>query len=290
MNRLRAHAKINVFLRVKARRDDGYHDIESVVLPVSLHDLVTVDPAEELSVSILGAPGDLLGDEENLALVAARALSQEAGSAALGARISIDKRIPIAAGLGGGSADAAATLHALNRLWDLGMSDAALAAVGADVGSDVPALVAGGPRLVLGRGEVIHPVFVAPTHWVLALMPFAVSTPDAYMWWDEDGSTGPDPGALIAALETGDLELLGSALYDDLWTPVASRHPRLQAKADALNRAGALGVVMTGSGPTLAALAGDAAHAGRLAKAVEGCLVVSAPAAAFTDVGPGEAG
>lgn len=290
MIRVRAHAKINVFLRVKARRDDGYHEIESVLMPVSLHDLVTVDPAQELSVSILGTAGDLLGDAENLALVAARALSQEAGSAGLGAKISIDKRIPVAAGLGGGSADAAATLHALNRLWDLGMSDTALAAVGAYVGSDVPALVAGGPRLLLGRGEEIHPVYVAPTYWVLAPMPFAVSTPDAYMWWDEDGSTGPDPGALIAALETGDLELLGSALYDDLWTPVASRYPRMQAKADALDRAGALGVVMTGSGPTLAALAGDAAHAGRLAKAVEGCLVVSAPAAAFIDAGPGEAG
>jgi 4-diphosphocytidyl-2-C-methyl-D-erythritol kinase len=121
-------------------------------------------------------------------------------------------------------------------------------------------------------------------------MPFAVSTPDAYTWWDEDGVTGPDPGALIAALETGDLELLGSALFDDLWAPVASRHPRIQAKADALNGAGALGVVMTGSGPTLAALARDAAHAGRLAKAVEGCLVVSAVTTHSTDEESDEAG
>jgi 4-diphosphocytidyl-2C-methyl-D-erythritol kinase len=290
MIRIRAHAKINVFLRVKGRRDDGYHEIESVLLPVSLHDLISVDDAEgELSVAML-AGADLLGDSENLALVAARALQREAGSSDRGAKISIDKRIPVAAGLGGGSADAAATLHALNKLWDLGMNDAELEAVGAKVGSDVPALVAGGPRLVTGRGEAIHPVHPGLTHWVLAPMPFAVSTPDAYTWWDEDGVTGPDPGALIAALETGDLELLGSALFDDLWAPVASRHPRIQAKADALNGAGALGVVMTGSGPTLAALARDAAHAGRLAKAVEGCLVVSAVTAHSTDEESDEAG
>ncbi len=290
MIRIRAHAKINVFLRVKGRRDDGYHEIESVLLPVSLHDLIAVEPGDELSVSMLGGGVDLLGDAPNLALVAARALSSEAGSNTLGAKISIDKRIPVAAGLGGGSADAAATLHALNKLWDLQMSDAELEAIGAQVGSDVPALVAGGPRLVTGRGEAIHPVHAVLTHWVLAPMPFAVSTPDAYSWWDEDGVTGPDPGALIAALEAGDLELLGSALFDDLWAPVASRHPRIQAKADALNGAGALGVVMTGSGPTLVALARDAAHAGRLAKAVEGCLVVSAVTAHSTDEEPDEAG
>lgn len=290
MIRIRAHAKINVFLRVTGRRDDGYHEIESVLLPISLHDLVSVESDAELSVSMLGGAADLLGEAENLALVAARALRREAGSDALGAKISIDKRIPVAAGLGGGSADAAATLRGLNELWDLQMSDAELEAVGAQVGSDVPALVAGGPRLVTGRGEAIHPVHAVATHWVLAPMPFAVSTPDAYGWWDEDGVTGPDPGALIAALETGHLELLGSALFDDLQAPVASRHPRIQAKADALNRAGALGVVMTGSGPTLAALAGDAAHAGRLAKAVEGCLVVSALTHALTDEEPDEAG
>jgi 4-diphosphocytidyl-2-C-methyl-D-erythritol kinase len=283
----RANAKINVFLRVLGRREDGYHEIESLLLPLSLHDLIVAGPGEGLSVSVVGErQGHLEGvGDENLALVAARALADAAGLAHPGAQIRIDKRIPVAAGLGGGSADAAATLRALNELWHCGFDDEGLATIAARVGSDVPALLAEGAVFVRGRGDVGEPVHVTPTAWVLAPMPFPVRTADAYSWWDEEGTTGPDPGALIAAAETGNPELLGSALFNDLQPSVASRHPEVHAAVESFRRAGALGQIMTGSGPTVAALARDRAHAEGLAATVPGSIVVSAPPPAEPDAG-----
>ena len=283
----RADAKINAFLRVLGRRDDGYHQIESLVLPVSLHDVIVVRPGEGLSVSVVADRQDPLegAGGENLALVAARALAEAAALAHPEAEIVIEKTIPVSAGLGGGSADAAATLRALNQLWRCGFDDQGLARVGARVGSDVPAQLAGGAVFVHGRGDLAEPVNVKPTTWVILPMPFPVRTPDAYAWWDEEGTTGPDPGALIAAAETGNHELLGSALFNDLQAPVSSRHPQVQAAVESFRRAGALGEVMTGSGPTVAALARDQDHAEELAAAVPGSIVVSAPPPTESDAG-----
>ena len=273
-----AHAKVNLFLRVLGRRDDGYHDIETLILPVSLHDVITVRPASELSVEVSGpaAPGVPDGDA-NLALRAARALAAEAGGPASerGARISIEKRIPVAAGLGGGSADAAATLRALDELWGLGGDEDVLGRVALDVGSDVPALLLGEPAYVRGRGEIVEPVLVQTTSWVLR--PFGgVSAAEAYAWWDEQPATGPDPGALIAAAEAGNDALLGSALFNDLQGPVAARRAEVADTVAALLGAGALGVVMSGSGPTVAALC-PFASAPDIAAAVEGAIVADAP-------------
>ena len=278
---IRAHAKINVFLRILERRADGFHDIESLLLPVSLHDLVVVRPAERLSVVVTGDRASALTETtaENLVLLAARAIADAAGLAGAGAEIRVDKRIPVAAGLGGGSADAAATLRALNHLWGCGLDDAGLARVGVRVGSDVPGFLADDAVFVSGRGERVDPVHVAATTWVLAPQPFQVLASRAYGWWDEDGVTGPDPGALIAAAETGNAPVLGSALFDDLQAPVARRHPEVSATVSAFLRAGALGAVMSGSGPTVAALASDPVLADRLADAVPGSIVVSAPPA-----------
>jgi 4-diphosphocytidyl-2-C-methyl-D-erythritol kinase len=272
-----AYAKLNVFLRVLGRRDDGYHDVETLVLPISLHDTVTVEAADELTVDVLGSfVGEVPTDETNLVLRAARALAAEAGEPERGAHITIEKSIPVAAGLGGGSADAAATLHALNELWLTGLDRPALARVGSALGSDVPALVAGEPVFARGRGELVDPVLAQSSTWVVKTFDLGVSSTEAYAWWDERSVTGPDPGALIAAAETGNDELLGSALFNDLQEPVVARHPEIAEVIEALIAAGAYGAVMSGSGPTVVALC-SFGKAQTIAEAVPGGLVVAAP-------------
>lgn len=275
-----AHAKVNVFLRVLGRRPDGYHDIESLVLPLSLADTVTVREADALAVDVRGpeqltdavAAGGL-----NLALVAALAIGDVCGGR--GARVIIDKRIPVAAGMGGGSADAAATLLALNELWRCGLDIETLLGIAARVGSDVPALLVGGPVLVTGRGEHIESASVAPMWWVVVPLDFPTRSPDAYRWWDEDGGrTGPPPSTLLAAAERGDVGELGRLLYNDLEPVVAARHPRIREVKERLMDGGALGTVMSGSGPTVIALARSELHAHELAGMFPGALSASAPA------------
>jgi 4-diphosphocytidyl-2-C-methyl-D-erythritol kinase len=276
--RMAAHAKVNVFLRVLGRRDDGYHDVETLVLPISLEDDVTVESADELTLSLEGPAADgIPADDTNIALRAARALAAEAGGARPpGARISIHKRIPVAAGLGGGSADAAATFRLLDELWEREMGRDGLARLAADVGSDVPGLLLGEPAYVRGRGEIVEPVLLQATTWVVKPFAFGVSSADAYAWWDERAATGPDPGALIAAAEAGNDELLGSAVYNDLQGPVAARHPEIADTVAAFTEAGARGALMSGSGPTVVALCSFASSQD-IADAVPGSFVVDAP-------------
>jgi 4-diphosphocytidyl-2-C-methyl-D-erythritol kinase len=278
--RRQANAKINVFLRVLRSRDDGYHDIESLVVPVSLADRITARPADDLRVTMKGVDdharkvpvGGL-----NLALVAALSLADECEHAG-GAEVEIDKRIPVAAGLGGGSADAAATLGALNELWGCRLDMEALADIAARVGSDVPAMLAGGPVLVQGRGDVIDPTTVDRLWWVLRSFDFGIRSPDAYRWWDEDrASSGPDTAQLLLAATKGDPETLGPLLFNDLERPVFARHPDLAEAKEALLEAGALGAVMSGSGSSVAGLARDQAHAGSLAKRWPSARVVAGP-------------
>lgn len=273
-----AHAKVNVFLRVLGRRDDGYHDVETLLLPISLADQVTVEPASELTVSLEGPAADGVPPEEaNLALRAARALAAEAGGAdPPGAHITIEKRIPVAAGLGGGSADAATTLLLLDELWSSGMDRDTLARLAAEVGSDVPAMLLGEPAYARGRGEIVEPVLVQTTTWVVKPFAFGVTSAEAYRWWDERAASGPDPGASIAAAEAGNDALLGSALFNDLQGPVAARHPEIAETIDAFTGAGAHGAVMSGSGPTVVALC-SFATAHDVAHAVPGSFVVDAP-------------
>ena len=275
-----AHAKVNVFLRVLGVRDDGYHELESLVLPLELADSVTVEEGQGLEVEVTGDPHLTEAVEAagmNLGLVAALALAESCGDAG-GARIRIAKRIPVAAGLGGGSADAAAVLRALDELWGCGLSGPELLEVGAHVGSDVPALLAGGPVLMRGRGEHVEPAVVASTWWVVRPFDFPTRSPDAFRWWDEDGGvTGPELDGLVAAAARGDVEALGAALMNDLAAPVCARHPEIAEAREALVAAGALGAVMSGSGPTVVALARDRSHAEELAVTQPGAIVTSGP-------------
>ena len=273
--RVLAHAKINLFLRVLRRRDDGYHEIQSLVCPISLADEVRVSPADRLRVQVGGATSAVGGP--NLALVAALALGEGCPDAG-GALIEIDKRIPVAGGLGGGSADAAAALRALNDLWGCGVDASALERIAERIGSDVPAMLRDEPVVIGGRGERLGPAAVATFHWVLVRFGFGVRSPDAYRWWDLDGSgSGPEPGPLLEAAASGDPGTLGPALFNDLEAPVFSRHPELGAARDRLLAAGALGAVMSGSGSSVLGLARDAAHARELADGFEDAEPVVSP-------------
>jgi 4-diphosphocytidyl-2-C-methyl-D-erythritol kinase len=260
-----APAKVNPLLRVLGRRNDGYHDLETIVLPIDLADRLQIHAyADEsfrtlsLSLDVTGDPGlaaRVPVDETNLALRAARALAEEGGVRGF-AEIVLEKRVPVAAGLGGGSADAAAVLRALNELWELGRADHELRALGASVGSDVPALLAGGPCIARGRGERVERVAGARLDLVVVGFSFGVSTADAFRWWDEDGAVaGPDPEAALSALArlaggAEDAEAVKTAFTNDLEAPVARRH---EAIRDARERLAAAGVpaFMSGSGPTV---------------------------------------
>jgi 4-diphosphocytidyl-2-C-methyl-D-erythritol kinase len=275
-----AHAKLNVFLRVLGLRDDGFHEIESVILPLSLQDVVRADAADSLSLRLSG-DRSLVGvleplGEDNLVIRAALLVSDHVRMAPE-AQLTLEKWVPVAAGLGGGSADAAAAMLALDELWGLGLGRRKLMEIGAALGSDIPALLHGGPVLVRGRGEIVDPVHASPTYWAVRPFGFGIRVADAYGWWDASGRTGPDPGALIAALEKGDLELLGDALYDDLQGPIVARHPEIGSAIDRWLSAGALGAVVSGSGPTVVALARNEEHAKELAADVAGALVVAGP-------------
>jgi 4-diphosphocytidyl-2-C-methyl-D-erythritol kinase len=273
---------VNVFLRVLAAREDGYHDLESLVVPISLADGVTVRSADRLHIEVRGAQalaGDVPVGGLNLALVAALALADACPDAG-GALVEIDKRIPVAAGLGGGSADAAATLLALNRLWGCDLDPATLGEVAERIGSDVPALLLGGPVLMSGRGEILAPAEVASFWWVVVHFDFGVRSPDAYRWWDEDGAVaGPDPDPLLEAAAAGDAAGLGPLLFNDLEAVVARRHPAVGEAKQQLLATGALGAVMSGSGSSVVGLARDRAHAEAIASGFPNAIVASGPPA-----------
>ena len=269
-----APAKINPFLRVLGRRPDGFHEVETLVLPITLADGVQATAAEDVTLAVAGErANEVPRGEENLVMLAARALAESSGVNA-GARLLLSKRIPVAAGLGGGSADAAATLRALDRLWRLGWELDRLAEVGATVGSDVPALVHGLSVIARGRGERVEPFAVTRTWWVLVAPPFRVAAAEAYGWWDADGgNVGPDPRPLLDALVAGDVEKTGALLHNDLQAGVAARRPGVAEALARLERSGAAGTLMSGSGPAVAGLARDAQDAERLAVAVDGIIV-----------------
>ena len=257
-----APAKVNPFLRVLGRREDGYHDLETIVLPIDLADRLQIHAYADETFRTLSLSLDVTGeallaarvplDETNLVLRAARALAEDGGIRGF-AEIVLEKRVPVAAGLGGGSGDAAAALGALNQLWMLGRSDADLRARGAEIGSDVPALLVGGPCLARGRGELVERVAVPRLELVVVGFSFGVSTADAFGWWDEDGAvSGPEPGAAVSALQrvAAGAPEAAAALTNDLEAPVARRHDAVRQARERLVAAG-VPSFMTGSGPTV---------------------------------------
>ncbi|WP_344261678.1 4-(cytidine 5'-diphospho)-2-C-methyl-D-erythritol kinase [Streptomyces sodiiphilus] len=279
---VRAPAKVNVQLAVGGLRPDGFHDLANVFLAVSLHDTVTASPCDTLEITCTG-PGaaQVPLDDTNLAVRAARLLAARHGRAP-GVRLHIDKDIPVAGGMAGGSADAAAALLACDTLWGTATPRAELLKLCAELGSDVPFALAGGVALGRGRGELLTALEVTGTfHWVFALADGGLSTPAVYRECDrlrEAAGTGftadevpapePDP-ELLAALREGDAGALAGALANDLQPAALSLRPALAATLDAGRAAGALAGLVSGSGPSCAFLTADAASALAVAEALE---------------------
>ncbi|TDD35173.1 4-(cytidine 5'-diphospho)-2-C-methyl-D-erythritol kinase [Actinomadura sp. KC06] len=284
---VRVPAKVNLQLGVGPIRDDGYHDLVNVFHAVSLFDEVTAGDAPSLEVSVQAAPysrvdvGGVPVDGGNLAAKAAGLVAARLGVEPRVA-IRIRKAIPVAGGMAGGSADAAAALVACARLWDdrdnpaLTRDD--LVELGAELGSDVPFAVLGGTAVGVGRGERLTPALTRGTfHWVFATADGGLSTPAVYAECDRiraaQGEAAAQPvvsEALMTALATGDAKGLGAALANDLQAAALSLRPSLGRVLDAGLDLGAAGALVSGSGPTCAFLAETEEDAGELAEALDG--------------------
>ena len=271
--RVRVPAKINLHLGVGPLRPDGYHELTTVYQAVSLYDEVTARRGDQLTLTMEGeGAGSVPLDASNLVLRAARALAEHTGVPAH-ARLHLRKQIPIAAGLAGGSADAAAALVACDAMWETGLGRDELAEVAASVGSDVPFLVLGGTALGTGRGETVSPVLARPSswHWVVAAAEGGLSTPDVYRELDRlrADSGAPVPlgptDDLLAALRQRSPAVLGAVLGNDLEAAALSLRPDLAATLDAGRGAGALAGLICGSGPSCLFLAQNAARATEIA-------------------------
>ncbi len=271
--RVRAPAKINLTLRVGPVGADGFHPLATVYQALSLYDEVTATSAEpgEFTVEVRGAESAAVPQgADNLAIRAAQMLARDAGiDADVGVALMIDKSIPVAAGLAGGSADAAATLLACSLLWRLDLGPHELTAVAARLGSDVPFALVGGTALGGGHGETVTPALTQGScHWALAFADGGLSTPAVYRRYDELGPTPPDPfevsTELMNALRSGDPRMLGRQLVNDLERPALDLRPALARLLETGQDLGAVGSIISGSGPTCAFLAADETAAQRL--------------------------
>ena len=247
---IRAHSKINLDLRVLGTRPDGYHELRTVFQAISLHDTITCIPREGPFAIECTAPGVPL-DRSNLIWKAADALwgSLRNEGSLRDMAIRLEKNIPMQAGLGGGSADAAATLMALARAWHLPVTPAQLTDVAATLGADVPFFLAGGTALGLGRGDDIYPLVDLPRHWIVLLIPgFGVSSAEAYRWYDEEREPGRAPAMREPQYVPGPWPSRAAQMINDLEAAIARHHPEIDQMKGALRRAGALAAAMTGSG------------------------------------------
>lgn len=274
---VRAPGKINVFFRVGALQDDGYHDVASLYQAVSLFEEVTATPADGFSVCFTG-PIDSSGlstDGTNLALAAARLLANRTGYHG-GVALTILKRVPIAGGMGGGSADAAATLVACDELWGTGLGRSGLLPLAAELGADVPFALEGGTAVGTGRGDELSTALAKGTfHWVLALSEAGLSTPTVYGTLDKHrdthvGALGKQPDlvkvdtAVLQAVRVGDADSLADAMHNDLQVAALKLAPELTELLELGESRGALAGIVSGSGPTIAFLTDNAQAAAEL--------------------------
>ncbi len=272
--RVRAPAKINLYLAVGDVRDDGYHDLVTVFHAVDLADELTVASAARSAVRTTPPDGVPVG-AKNLAGVAARLLATRTGSGGPVA-IDIDKQIPVAGGMAGGSADAAGALVGCAALWGLDVDRRNLTEIARDIGADVPFALAGGTALGTGRGDLLSPVMTrARLHWVLAFAEQGLSTPAVFAELDRLRAQGTPArvkpvDTMLAALAGGDPAKVAAQLGNDLQTAAISLQPGLRRTLRAGEEAGALGGIVSGSGPTVAFLCADAESAGAVAAELAG--------------------
>ena len=301
--RVEAPGKVNLFLSCGARGADGYHPLTTVFQAVRLIETVTarrqaVAARGRVTLTIEGGPPGLPVDERNLAVRAALLLARTTGVRE-GVDLLLRKRVPVAGGMAGGSADAAAALVACNQLWGTGLNLAELTGLAARLGADVPFPLLGATAVGHGRGDDLSPLMTRGTYqWVFALAHEGLSTPVVFARFDELAAaagrapvTREVPGALTAALRTGDPGALAPALHNDLQAAAVDLRPAIAEVIALAERAGALRAIVSGSGPTVAALVPEAATAMRVCRAltasglVSGTVRADAPVAGAREVG-----
>nr|WP_314843925.1 4-(cytidine 5'-diphospho)-2-C-methyl-D-erythritol kinase [uncultured Microbacterium sp.] len=265
--RVRAPGKINVYLGVGGRHDDGYHALATVFQAVSLYEDVIARHADDFSITVSGVddPGSVPLDDRNLAMRAAKLLAAAAEYDG-GVALEIRKSVPVAGGMGGGSADAAAALVACDALWGTGFSTARLHELAARLGADVPFALHGGTAVGTGRGDQLNPALARGRFdWVLVPNEQGLSTPVVYARLDElrgeQGAVADDPALsldvpipVLQALRSGDPELLSESIYNDLQEAALYERPKLETTILRGIHAGALQGIVSGSGPTVALL------------------------------------
>jgi 4-diphosphocytidyl-2-C-methyl-D-erythritol kinase len=264
-------AKINLYLRIVGKRPDGYHELETVMLPLAFGDQIALQ-SRKIGITMACDDPRLPTDDSNLAVRAARALGTTKG-----ARISLKKRTPLAAGLGGGSSNAATTLLGLNRLWKLNAPSKRLHALAASLGSDINFFLAGGAALCRGRGEKIEPIPCKFSGAILLVNPgFGISTKWAYESWArasaESRLTAPPPevSLLLRALTEDDLAGVSRCLFNSLEAPSIRKFPVLELIKHAMRDGGAVGAMMSGSGATVFGLFPNAKLAKASARKIRG--------------------
>lgn len=264
---VRAPGKINVYLGVGGRHDDGYHALATVFQAVSLYEDVFAYPSDEFSLSVSGVddPSTIPVDDRNLAMRAAKTLAAATGYTG-GVHLELRKSVPVAGGMGGGSADAAAALVACDALWETGLSSQRLHELAARLGADVPFALHGGTAVGTGRGDQLNPALARGRFdWVLVTSPEGLSTPVVYGRLDEHragtGALADDPPLsldvpipVLQALRSGDAHSLAASMYNDLEVPALLERPALDEIIKAGLHAGALSGIVSGSGPTVAFL------------------------------------
>ncbi len=267
---VKAPAKINLTLDVLYKRPDNFHEVEMVMTTVDLADRISLESREDGVIQIISTDNFVPNDHRNFAYQAARLIKDTYGIKQ-GVSITIEKEIPIAAGLAGGSSDAAATLKGLNELWNLGLSIDELAELGAKIGSDVSFCVYGGTALATGRGEIIKEIPAPPNCWVLLAKPkIGVSTAEVYGGLKVKGLEHPNTKQMIKAIETKDYELLCSSLGNVLETVTFKLHPEVVMLKEQMKRFGADATLMSGSGPTVFGLVDSEARVSRIYNGLRG--------------------
>lgn len=275
---IKAHAKINLSLDILGLRPDGFHNLSTIMQSLELHDVLEVDPTRNGGIAVECNDPEVPRGLGNIVFKAAELMKKEYGCSR-GARIYINKNIPVAAGLAGGSTDAAAVLKALDRLWDLDIGQDNLLRLGEKIGSDVPFCLIGGTVAAAGRGEELTPL-PACRGWgvVLVKPPFGFSTARAYSLYDTlPGGPHPDSEALAEAVRRRDMRGVAGLLGNVLERVTASVHPEILEIKKALISAGAAGALMSGSGPTVFGLCSGLDEARLVASRLKlpGCRIIA---------------
>ncbi|MGH1649385.1 4-(cytidine 5'-diphospho)-2-C-methyl-D-erythritol kinase [Enterococcus gilvus] len=266
----KAPAKINLGLDILGKRPDGLHELAMVMASIDLADRLYLEEIPENKIIIETNKAFLPTDKKNHVYEALE-LVKERFNIDKGLRVKIHKEIPVAAGLGGGSTDSAAALRAVNRLWNLGLSIEELAALGAEVGSDVPYCVYGQTSLVEGFGEKVTPIAPMPQCWVVVVKPrMSVSTRTIFAKIIMEDLYHPDIEALVSAIEENDYQKMTENLGNSMEVVTIKKHPVIQQLKDRMLKYGADAAMMSGSGPTVYALCHKYSRAKHVLNALKG--------------------